>query len=310
MAYQHRFMAGAVAAVMIGLSACSPSPVRETTPTPTATAAHSAVHTAVEEFFATHDPDLYRNRRSVLVSVGDEVVVEDYQKSSPSTPINIQSVGKSIISSLIGIALAEGRLQAVNQTVGELLPASAPVMSPKLKRTTLKQLLTMSAGLPPDDVFFREVFTSPDWVRYIVAHDPGKQGAFEYSSAGSHLLSAILRQATGMLTLQYAKAKLFDPLGMSTTPATDFVVGSDELEVYEKSTNFVWPVDPQGVHVGGGGQKFTARDLLKLGQLWLNDGQLKGRQIIPQKWLKDSRGPLPIRRYPWTRGNQSGATTT
>jgi CubicO group peptidase (beta-lactamase class C family) len=49
-------------------------------------------------------------------------------------------------------------------------------------------------------------------------------------------------------------------------------------------------VDPQGVHVGGGGQKFTARDLLKLGRLWLDEGRWQGRQIVPVKWMKQATG--------------------
>jgi CubicO group peptidase (beta-lactamase class C family) len=218
------------------------------------------------------------------------VLVADYHQSSATASINIESAGKSIISTLVGIALSEGRLNSVDQTLGELLPSYAPVMSSKTKRITLQQLLTMSAGLPPDDVFYREVLDQPDWVRYIIARGPvtAPGATFEYSSAGSHLLSAILRQATGMPTLEYARQKLFGPLGIPTTPETTIVAKAENLPAYDKARGFVWPVDPRGVHVGGGGQKLTAPDMLKLGRLWLNGGRWEGRQVVPQPWLQDA----------------------
>ena len=121
-------------------------------------------------------------------------------------------------------------------------------------------------------------FSEPHRVARILADGPVQppdQG-FLYSSAGSHLLSAILRQAVGRSVLDYARQKLFAPLGIDTVPAAEPVAAPENLPAYEKA-GFAWPVDPQGVHDGGGGQKLTARDLAKLGQLWLDAGRWRGR---------------------------------
>jgi len=125
------------------------------------------------------------------------------------------------MSTLVGIAVGEGRLR-LDQPLAQLLPSYAATMTPAVAHTTLRQVLTMTAGLAGSfsvagDLGFA---TSPDWVRAILTHPaqpPG--GSFVYSSGGSHLLSAILVTATGMSVLDYARAKLFDPLGIPTRPA-------------------------------------------------------------------------------------------
>ena len=79
---------------------------------------------------------------------------------------------------------------------------------------------------------------------------------------------------------------LFDPLGIDTRPATTVVVTDDPGSArYDAAPGFVWPQDPQGVHTGFGWAKLTARDMLALGQLYLDDGQADGQQVIPTEWV-------------------------
>jgi CubicO group peptidase (beta-lactamase class C family) len=211
---------------------------------------------------------------------------QEYHGISPTDRVSIQSAGKGILSSLIGIAIGEGRIKGLDQTLGDLLPAYAHAMPIASSRITVGQLLTMTAGLPDDVLFYSGALEQNDWVRYILTQDPpSASGRFSYASAGSHLLSAVLQQATGMSTLAYARQRLFDPMGISTTPNTKIVASPSNFNAYDKSTDFVWPVDPSGVYVGGGGQKLTARDLLRLGQMWLDKGRWKGRQVVPSAWL-------------------------
>jgi CubicO group peptidase (beta-lactamase class C family) len=247
----------------------------------------------VEAYFAASATDAFRNRRAFLATVGGQPLIERYDQISPTTTVNVQSVGKSLLSTLIGIALGEHRLRGLDQTVAELLPQYRAIMNPQVEAITLRQLLTMTAGLPPDDVFYPRVLTAGNWVARILADGPVQppdQG-FLYSSAGSHLLSAILRQAVGRSVLDYARQKLFAPLGIDTVPAAEPVEAPENLPAYEKA-GFAWPVDPQGVHDGGGGQKLTARDLAKLGQLWLDAGRWRGRQLVPQAWLAEATGAV------------------
>jgi CubicO group peptidase (beta-lactamase class C family) len=219
-----------VVAVLAGCTSTTQDSAPSQTSSPSATAHRMdavALGQQVDAYFAKDPTDAFRNRQALLVSVDGQIVLERYWHSTAAMSGNIESVGKTILSTLIGIALDEGKLRNLDQTVGELLPAYRSVMSPAVAAITLRQLLTMTSGLPPDGHFYTAVFTDKpqDWVRQILQRgQTGPTGTFQYSSAGSHLLSAILSHATGRSTLAYAREKLFDPLGISTRPATEVIL--------------------------------------------------------------------------------------
>jgi CubicO group peptidase (beta-lactamase class C family) len=117
---------------------------------------------------------------------------------------------------------------------------------------------------------------------------------FAYSNASSHLLSAIIADTSGQSTLAYARAKLFDPLGIWTNgifqPVVSDHVAPEVLKAYERA-NVAWPVDPQGYHLGDGGLRLPARDLAKIGFLYLNGGRWEGNQIIPAEYVAAATSP-------------------
>ena len=235
----------------------------------------------------------YRNLRAVQVTVRGKTVFERYYGKAPGTSLNVESVGKTILATLIGIAIDDNLLRGPDQTLAELLPSYRAKMTPQTQAITLRQLLTMSAGFPTDDVFYPAVFdTTKDWVATIfklgTTERPGSR--FSYSSAGSHLLSAALSEATGRSVLDYAREKLFSPLGIDTLPGAEPVARAKNRAAYERAA-FAWPTDPQGRHIGGGGMKLTASDLSKLGQLWLDDGVWKRRQLVSKAWMEESKAP-------------------
>src|SRR5687767_12476105 len=94
---------------------------------------------------------------------------------------------------------------------------------------------------------------------------PGEE--MEYSTGNTHLLSAILTQATGKSTWQFANDALAKPLGFTLAQ---------------------WPRDPQGIYFGGNDMLMTPRQMLAFGQLYLNDGRVNGRQIVSERWVKRS----------------------
>lgn len=237
--------------------------------------------------------DTFRNRRALLISVDGRPVVERYWRSSATTSGDVGSITKTVIGILIGIALGEGQLHGLDQTLGQLLPAYASVMNRQVAAITLRQLLTMTSGLPADDdPYIRKVLaTKQDWVGAILAHGiTGQPGSFQHSSAGSHLLSVILSEATGRRVLDYARQKLFDPLGISTRPAAEPIALPEKknIDIYTRA-GFAWATDPQGHHFGAGGMKLTARDMVKVGQLWLQNGQWDDKQLAPAQWIKAAR---------------------
>jgi hypothetical protein len=98
-----------------------------------------------------------------------------------------------------------------------------------------------------------------------MAEEPGT--TFSYCSPGMHLLSAILQEATGETTLDYARGHLFGPLGIAEA---------------------AWPADPQGVTHGWGDLRLFPRDAARIGQLWLNGGVWEGERVVPEDWVRES----------------------
>jgi CubicO group peptidase (beta-lactamase class C family) len=98
-----------------------------------------------------------------------------------------------------------------------------------------------------------------------MAEKPGTY--FEYCNGGSFLLSAILQETTGKTALEYARERLFGPLGIS---------------------DVTWPANPQGISIGWGDIRMRPHDMLKIGYLYLNEGQWAGERLLPAGWVAAS----------------------
>jgi CubicO group peptidase (beta-lactamase class C family) len=161
----------------------------------------------------------------------------------------------------------------------------------------------MTSGLAADDAspggdpgLTVRLRQSRDWVRTILGRKlvtrPGT--TFAYSNAGSHLLSAIVADATGQSTLAFARAELFTPLGIHAERAVegaDVANPSPALVQAYRRAAVAWPTDPQGYHTGFGGLKLPARDLAKLGYLYLNGGRWDGVQVVPAGYVRAATQP-------------------
>jgi hypothetical protein len=171
--------------------------------------------------------------------------------------------------------MKESKIANVNQKVLDFFSDLKPAALDDRKRgMTLESLLTMSSGLDWPTSGLAEdllpgLYRSSDWSQYILdrpmAAEPGR--AFNYSSANSYLLSAIIKRTTAMSALDYGRKNLFGPLGI---------------------TDIVWPSDPSGVNTGGGGLELTPVDMAKFGYLFLKNGEWEGQTILPAEWVKAS----------------------
>jgi len=188
-------------------------------------------------------------------------------------PHDVASVTKSLTSTLVGIAVDRGLLsldQGVVASFPELV--SVPTSDPKAG-IELRHLLTMTSGLEcgrtPGEPELFAMMASDDYVRYALelpmAVAPGTE--FAYCSPGSHVMSALISKSAEMNALDFARAHLFDPLG---------IVEAD------------WPEDPQGVNHGWGDLQLHPRDLGKIGQLFLNEGVWNGLQIVSRDWVAEA----------------------
>jgi CubicO group peptidase (beta-lactamase class C family) len=210
--------------------------------------------------------------RSLIIAQDGRIVGERYYHGATRTrTANVKSVSKSIISALVGIAIAEGKLERIEQTIGELLPRELRDTADVAKRDiTVADLLSMRAGLESTsfDGYGRWV-TSANWVRSALARPmvADRGGPMIYSTGNTHLLSAILTKATGMSTWAYARRKLGGPLGIDIPR---------------------WPRDPQGIYFGGNDMRLTPRAMVAIGELYRNRGRVGRRQIVPAWWVDSS----------------------
>ncbi|QAY65709.1 serine hydrolase domain-containing protein [Paenibacillus protaetiae] len=152
--------------------------------------------------------------RSVLV-IRDGMLGWEWHHDGRDSLGPLFSCTKSILSALIGIAVAEGAIGHVRQPITDYIRHAA--LREEHAGITIEHLLTMTPGMewPDFDKLYRSLRDAADPMQFVlnqpIVHQPGH--AFTYNSGASHLLSAILTQATGLTALDYATDKLFRPLG-------------------------------------------------------------------------------------------------
>lgn len=213
--------------------------------------------------------DLPQLRAVAVWRDGEEVAARGFGGFTPDRATNIKSASKSIVSALAGIAIARGLFSGTDQPVAELLRADLPAdPDPRLARLTLGHLLSMQAGLQRQSgPNYGRWVGSRNWVRAALAApfvaDPG-QGML-YSTASTHLVSAMLARASGRSTLALARDWLRIP---------GFAIAA-------------WDRDPQGIHLGGNQMAMSTRSLLAFGAAYAAGGQ----GVIPPRWIEASWQP-------------------
>lgn len=225
--------------------------------------------------------------RSLLVSVDGTLVHEQYFGNTRATTLaNIKSASKSVMSALVGIALAQGRLTSITDPIAPHFAAELDAADPRKRAITIEHLLTMQTGLESTSGRnYGAWVTSPNWIRFALRRpliaDPGT--AMEYSTGNSHLLSALLTRVTKQSTWQQAQQGLAKPLGFSLAR---------------------WPQDPQGIYFGGNEMLMTPRQMLAFGELYLNEGRVGDAQLFPRDWVR--RTFVPRGRSRWGSDREYG----
>jgi len=213
--------------------------------------------------------------RSLLVFHRDTLRRERYfHAARPEQPANIKSASKSVISALVGMAIARGDLRDVRQSLGELLPAETRGLD-SARAITIEDLLTMRAGLRTTSFDQYGAFVSSrNWVHHALTRPVvaarGEGGPMIYSTGSTHVLSAVLTRATRQSTWAFGRRSLA-PLGIRLRP---------------------WTTDPQGVFFGGNEMRMTPREMLAFGRLYLDGGRAPdGTQLLPRAWIDSSWVP-------------------
>jgi CubicO group peptidase (beta-lactamase class C family) len=187
---------------------------------------------------------------------------------------DVASVTKSVMTTLIGIAIDQGQLSLDDKVLSFFPDREIANRDARKEAITVRHLITMSSGLQcvRDGMEGETVSTmhaSPDFVQFALdlpmAAEPGSR--FLYCSPAIHLLSPILEQATGMTALEFARQYLFEPLGITETK---------------------WERDPQGYYNGWGDLSLRTEDMAKIGLLFLHQGRWDGEQIVSRQWVEEA----------------------
>ena len=234
----------------------------------------------------------YPNIHSVLIHKNGKLIYEQYFEGqdeiwgdslglvhhSMDKLHDVRSISKSIVSACVGLAVEQGKIKSVDQSVFEFFPEYAQYNEGLRSQLTLKHLLTMTSGIewnedvPYTDPENSEILmtASPDPMEYVLSRpmesEPGKY--WEYNGGTTQLLAAIIKKTTGQEIDDFAHEFLFQPLGIDQYEWTQFP-GLD-------------------LPAAASGLRLTSRDLLKFGLLYANKGKWKDKQVLSEQWITDS----------------------
>src|SRR6185312_2801990 len=164
----------------------------------------------------------------------------------------------------VGLAIAEGKLSLDDQVI-KFFPEETPAEpSANLLAMRVRGLLRMNTGNQSEPLIrVDDPSKQPDtWVKTFLTHPvPFKPGThFLYNSPATYMLSAIVQKVTGMTVLDYLKPRLFEPLGIN---------------------NPRWVASPQGITAGAYGLSLRTEEIARFGQLYLQKGKWRGKQLVP-----------------------------
>ena len=200
------------------------------------------------------------NLRSLLVYQEGELIAEEYFDRFPSDSLeHVRSVTKSVMTTLIGIAIDKEIIKSVNDPITKYLGNDAKGK----EEVTIKHLMAMTSGIAWNEVMgnmeIDQWINSKSPLKYVLNKElenaPGT--SWKYSTGIIHLLSVILSEASGMSTLEFANTYLFHPLGI---------------------TKVKWQLLNDGYYHGGSRLQLKPRDMLKFGRLYLNKGTFNGKK--------------------------------
>jgi CubicO group peptidase (beta-lactamase class C family) len=228
--------------------------------------------------------------RCLLVARHGHLVLERYfGGADENTLFDVRSVTKSVVALLTGVAVADGSIPGIGARLGDYLGPPNTLDSGD-SAVTVRDLLTMTSGYT-----WHELGDGPDFDLWSAASDhvqylldrpqTGPPGPFEYNSAAAHVLGVLLQNAEGEPLPEYAEQTIFAPIGV---------------------TSARWQELEYGTVNGAAGLSITARDLLRIGQLLLQEGRSGEHDVVPAAWVRAMTAP----RFDWREvvGPQSGVS--
>lgn len=213
--------------------------------------------------------------QAAVVSLNQQTVfAEAFHGLAVDRAVNIKSISKSVVATLLGVARQQSVIDSLKQPLIELAPSLLPPeASARVGDLTLEDLVTMRAGLERTSGRAYNVWvTSDHWIHHALSRpfvdEPG--GTMLYSTGSTHVLGAVLSQLTNRSLYELANDWLGAPLNIDFAP---------------------WTRDPQGYYMGGNEMSLSPLHLVKLGELYLANGVMNGQRVLDSNWVQEAFTP-------------------
>lgn len=228
---------------------------------------------ALDDFISNFEQNDFRG---MVVIKNHQIAIEYFYNSTERSDINdIRSAGKSFTALLLGIAIEEGLVENIEQDVYSFFTKEKyPSLNEEYKKVKIKHLLDMSSGLDADSDDWKtpgnagQWMEKDEWVSYLLeiklANKPGEN--WVYADINSALIGAIIEETSGMSLNDFAKKKVFDPLGIK---------------------KYYWYTNPSNQTVASGTLFLSTLDFAKLGVLVANEGKWGTQQIVPEQYIEE-----------------------
>jgi CubicO group peptidase (beta-lactamase class C family) len=220
---------------------------------------------SILDYVETADKKIDTMHSFMIVRHGHVIAEGWWKPEAADKPHLLWSVSKSFTSTAVGLAIEDGKM-SLDDPVLKFFPGEGPAdPSDNLKAMKVRDLLTMTGGHEVEPKIVGGAPSVKQFLAHPVEHKPGTH--FQYNTMGTYTLSAIVTKVTGKTALEFLKPRLFEPLGIE---------------------NPVWDASPEGNSLGGYGLKLRTEDMAKFGQLYLQKGKWKGKQLIPESWIEQA----------------------
>ncbi|MEP7267380.1 MAG: serine hydrolase [Saprospiraceae bacterium] len=199
-----------------------------------------------------------------------KIIAEAYWKPFAADHIHtLYSLSKSFTGTAVGLAIQEGYFKLTDKVYSffpEHLPAA---LSDNLLNMEVRHALNMATGHVNDTMGPMRAGGTTSWVKTFLEQPVEKAPGtyFLYNTGSTYVCGAIVSKLTGMPIQEYLKTRLYQPLGITQSD---------------------WEVSPEGYNCGGYGLRVTTRDIIRFGQLYLNEGQLNGKQLLNQTYIHEA----------------------
>lgn len=220
----------------------------------------------------------YKNIQGILIVKDNKLVLEEYFYGYKRDQKHfIASVTKSVTGTCAGIAMDKKLITDLNTPLYKYFPEySSSIGSGEKKEINLYHLLTMTAGFQWDEQSYSYLDSrnssvaasaSGDCIKYLferpLSNKPGEK--FVYNSDLPVTMGEIIKKTSGLRLDKFAEKYLFAPLHIK---------------------DYYWEVMPDGRIQAGGGLSLLPRDMAKLGELYLNEGEYMGKRIVSREWFE------------------------